>query len=236
MLNIAICDDDLKFAESFMKMITEDFAKENMDCNIVCFESGETLLESKEVLDLYFLDVELPQASGLEIAGEIRKKFGRKPELVFVTVHDNAVYDVFEYEAIGFIRKTNIKEDLEKTMSVILRKVLRKSYRYEFKSEGSTIYKYIDEMIYVEVYSHKLILHCIDGDYPIWGSLDELEKKLSQADFIRPHRCFLINPQFIKKIQRQSIILETPELVEIPFSKYKAAEVKRKYFDYIVNG
>ncbi len=235
MLRIAICDDDLNFSNYFMKVIMEKFTKEDIDCRVVCFESGEALFEAGEAFDLYYLDVEISKASGLELAGKIRREVGRKPEIVFVTAHDNVVYDVFEYEAIGFIRKANLTEDVDKAMSNILRKMRRQNYQYEIKSEGSIIYKNVEEMIYVEVYSHKLILHCIDGDYPVWGSLDELEEKLSRADFIRTHRCYLVNPRFIKKFERQLVILETPELIKIPFSKHKATEVKEKYWDYMMN-
>lgn len=232
MLKIVICDDDVKFANVFSEMVKENFNNKNKECKVVCFNSGQMLLETDEVFDLYFLDIEMPKIAGFEIAKKIRRKAGRKPDIVFVTAHDNAVYDVFEYGVVGFIRKSNLKEDLDKTISCIIRKIQRDCLIYEIKSEGSIIYKGADEMVYAEVYSHKLILHCIDGDYSIWGSLDELEEKLSKVNFIRTHRCFLVNPKYIKKFMRQSIILETSVVIEIPFSKHKAIEVKRKYFDY----
>ena len=232
MVKVAICDDDLQFANMFSKMIEESFNNVNRECKIVCLVSGQSIWEADGDFDLYFLDIEMPEVSGFEIAAKIRKETGRKSDIVFVTAYDNAVYDVFEYEAVGFVRKSNLKDDLEKTISSLLRRWRRKSFIYEIKSEGALIYKSGDEMIYAEVYAHKLVLHCLDGDYSIWGSLDELEEKLAEASFIRTHRCFLVNPKYIKKIERKTIFLEALGIIEIPFSKHKATEVKRKYFEY----
>lgn len=235
MLKVAICDDDLRFVNELLKLVKNDIENTKVEFEVMCFINGQMLLEAKEVFDLYFLDIEMPEICGFEIAEKIRKENGRKPDIVFVTAHDNAVYDVFEYEAVGFVRKSNLKKDLEKTISSVLRRWQRKSFIYEIKSEGSLIYKSAEEMIYAEVYSHKLVLHCFDGDYSIWGSLDELEEKLSEASFIRTHRCFLVNPKYIKKIERKTVFLEALGIIEIPFSKHKATEVKKKYFDYKMN-
>lgn len=232
MLKIAICDDDLKFTEVLLNMIMESLKNANIECEAECFVNGKKLWEANEVYDLYFLDIEIPESNGFEIAKKIRKEEGRKPDIVFVTAHENAVYDVFEYETIGFIRKSSLKEDFAKAISTFLRKWKRKNFIYEIKSEGHIIYKSVEEIIYAEVYSHKLLLHCLDGDYPIWGSMDELEEKLSEAKFIRTHRCFLVNPKYIKKIERKTIFLEALDVIEIPFSKYKSTEVKKKYLDY----
>lgn len=232
MFKIAICDDDLEFANIFLKMIETEFKNRNEECKVISFFSESMLWEAQEVFDLYFLDIELPETCGFNIAEKIRKENGSRPDIAFVTAHDNAVYDVFEYEIVGFVRKSALKDDLEKTISIFLRKWKRKNFIYEIKSEGVNIYKSAEEMIYAEVYSHRLTLHCTDGDYLIWGSLDKLEEKLSEAKFIRTHRCFLVNPKYIKSIGKTTIFLEISDKPVIPLSKHKVKETKNKYRDY----
>ena len=234
MVNIAICDDSIQFLDILQDKLEKCFARRNRECCIKCFDGWDTLQKTDERFDLYLLDVEMPEKNGFDIAGMIRKNQGRRPDFIFVTAHENAVYDIFGYGAIGFVRKSQLEADLEKMIAVALQK-WRRNFIYEIESRGENLCFSTQNTVYVEVFSHKLLIHCTDGVYTVWGSLDELEKKLSEADFIRTHRSFLVNPQYIRGISDKSVTVEDPAThtkKDIYMSKRKSGEVMKKYFDY----
>ena len=57
-----------------------------------------------EAFDAVFLDVRMPGLDGLELARVLRQ-FARRPELVFVSAHDEAAVEAFELRALDYLRK-----------------------------------------------------------------------------------------------------------------------------------
>lgn len=237
MVNVAICDDSVQFLDTLQDKIRGCFEKNNKECLVRCFSSWDKLRKTDEKFDVYFLDVEMPETNGFEIAGMIRKEQGRKPDIVFVTAHDDAVFDVFKYEAVGFVRKSKLDADLEKTTAIILKK-WRRNYRYRVKSKDTMLQLSTENTIYAEVYSHESLIHCTDKVYSTGESLAQLEKKLSGADFIRTHRSYLVNPQYIQRIDIDTVTVgdfEANSNKEIPLSRRRAEKVKKLYSDYMAD-
>lgn len=233
MVHIALCDDERLFAKSFIDMLAKNFKNVNLDCDIVFFENGESLLAHEEGFDVYFLDFEMPEPDGFEVAGKIRKKWGNAPELIFVTSHQEMVYDAFRYDVTAFIRKCNLEEDLDKNMPFIIRKAEWQNAIYEIKSEKMTVYKHIEQIIYVEVYAHRLTFHCDDGEYFARGRMESAEKQLTGYGFVKTHRCYLINMRFLKRIESGRVILDYGKIINIPLSKYRTQDVKREFLKYM---
>ena len=72
--------------------------------------------------------------------------------------------------------------------------------------------------------SHSEPLEC-------YGNLSALEEQLSEFDFVRTHKSYLVNCQYIYSVQAKQIILD--DKTEIPLSRYKAEDVKNRYKKYI---
>ena len=85
---------------------------------------------------------------------------------------------------------------------------------------------------YCEVIGRTLLFHMEDGKVlERIGSLDELWTQLAPYDcFLRPHRSFLVNMEFIRNISSRAITMENLEEIPIPHGKY--SEMKNSYLDY----
>ena len=86
-LNVAICDDE----ENDIDIISDYLFKYQMihdvDFNISRFQSGQNLLNTYSkhgVFQLLFIDVEMPELSGLDVSKRIRKLPDRDVKIVFV--------------------------------------------------------------------------------------------------------------------------------------------------------
>lgn len=90
----------------------------------------------------------------------------------------------------------------------------------------------LDILEYCEVLGRTLLFHMenskvLEGT----GSMDELYGQLSQYEnFVRPHRSFLINMEYIRKISHKTITMEN--LAEIPIPHGKCSEIKNLYLEY----
>ncbi|MDD7515504.1 LytR/AlgR family response regulator transcription factor [Ruminococcus flavefaciens] len=80
--------------------------------------------------------------------------------------------------------------------------------RYLIASDGSKEEKIpTDDILYIEVFSHKLLLHTKSGDYFTKGTLSEIEAQLSDLLFARLDKSSIVNITNIDYIRKNEIIL-----------------------------
>ncbi|MGN0160033.1 MAG: LytR/AlgR family response regulator transcription factor [Lachnospiraceae bacterium] len=231
MIEIAIVDDEREFADAYISMLQDFFKDFSMEMCVSRFESAERLLRKEDAFDLYFLDIEMPEMDGMRLAKKIREKYGTLPEIVFVTSKEMAVFDAFSVDAMGFIRKAFLETDFERTMMKYVEKWKCRNRKYEFKTEDMMIYKSEEEILFAEVYGHRLILHCTDGEYEMRGTIDDLDRRLPRENFVEPYRGYLVNCRFIEHIENDLLILESG--MRIPLSRRKRDEVRKKFLRYM---
>ncbi len=90
----------------------------------------------------------------------------------------------------------------------------------------------LDRLEYCEVIGRTLLFYLENGEIlESIGSLDELAGKLSQYEnFMRPHRSFLINMEYIRHISYKMIVMDN--LAKIPIPHGKCSEIKNQYLQY----
>ena len=124
------------------------------------FQSGNEAIAAVENLapDLAFLDVELPDANGIDLLKKIRSKVSMA---VFITSHSSFAIDGFELSALDYILKPLTEERLEQTVSRIKEywSMKNKSEAYEVEmgadfltiKEGYALIKLpINDIVYLE--------------------------------------------------------------------------------------
>lgn len=84
---------------------------------IESFRSAQDFLErmKSKVFDLLLLDIEMPTGSGLEFAKELRRD-NQPVCIVFVSGKTDRIFDTFEASPFAFVRKSKLKEDLDRTL------------------------------------------------------------------------------------------------------------------------
>lgn len=93
----------------------------------------------------------------------------------------------------------------------------------------------LEKLVYCEVIGRTLVFHMEGGtSLESTGSLDELSSELAQCgSFLRPHRSFLINMEYIRSISYKAIVMDNQEKIPIPHGK--CSEIKKQYLDYAFN-
>ena len=98
-----ICVDDEKPVLENFKSKVKDFSEIK---NLELFQSAKAALKWVELnpVDVAFLDMEMPQMSGIELAREL-KKIDRNIRIIFVTAYDQYAMDAFRVDALGYLIK-----------------------------------------------------------------------------------------------------------------------------------
>ncbi|MDE5781296.1 MAG: response regulator, partial [Lachnospiraceae bacterium] len=116
MLQIGVCDDDVQFTSKIEKMIIDIGHQKGILVEIDVFFDGSTLLEHIQKndvrYDLLFLDIEMQDMNGLEVAKRIRK-FDDLVYLIYITAHKNYAVEAYDVHPFQFILKP-IKEEILK--------------------------------------------------------------------------------------------------------------------------
>lgn len=122
-LNVAICDDE----ENDIDIISDYLFKYQMihdvDFNISRFQSGQNLLNTYSkhgVFQLLFIDVEMPELSGLDVAKRIRKLPDRDVKIVFVSNYPEYMQNSFDVQAFQYLSKPLSYEKFNMVMNNII--------------------------------------------------------------------------------------------------------------------
>ena len=158
--------------------------------------------------DLAFLDIELPDMKGIELAERLREI---KPDLaiVFITAHQEYSLNAFKLYAFDYILKPIDEERVKSTFRRIynMLEISKKSNtspntetcRISINLGNERVFIKLDEIFYIEKSGRHTLISCTNGKYKTRQTLQELEKYLGKM-FFRSHKSFIINTDRIEKI------------------------------------
>lgn len=135
MIKIAICED-----EEIYQKIVEDIINSNFNLDILSFTNAEKLLDyvslNENSIDIFILDIELPEKNGLEAARKIRN-FNRDAVIIFLTNYESFVFDSFEVNTFRFIPKARLEKQFIKAMSDAIGEISRQNNYINVKAVGT---------------------------------------------------------------------------------------------------
>lgn len=218
MIKIAICDDEKVACELLLQKVLSYMDEWKEPCEIECFFSAAGLLQTPCFFDLFFLDIQMPEQDGIALAKKIRENENRGT-IIFITALAEYVYDAFEVEAFDYICKPIDDMRLQKTLDRAIKK-LRESEKNCLFVQTMNWCKSVklDEIYYCEVMNRKIYLHTKTGVVEYYCKLKDIEKQLDYR-FVRCHRSYLVNLDFLLEYTNGHITLENGE--HIPVSRLR---------------
>ena len=104
MYRIAIIDDDEKALENLKEKIESYRQSTKCEFCIRTYTSGKEYLKEDPNTDILFLDIEMPEMNGIEIAKEVRKK-SKNTAILFCTDYQQFAINGYEVNALGYMVK-----------------------------------------------------------------------------------------------------------------------------------
>ena len=233
MRKIVVCEDGEREAEKIQKILQDDQGIFEEEVEIFLYTTGKKLIDDcksgKLTPDLVFMDIELPDMTGIEVAKEINYLVPYC-YIVYVTNHVDYFTDVYSTEHQYYVLKKELKEHFPQ--------IKEKIWRMEQEHNDTIIIPiknkqqkmlHKESIRYMERKGRKTYIHVVDDDIVETSlRLDELETLLGSY-FVRCHNSFMVSMNYIKKYIRELCTMVNDE--KIPISRkyqpiFKEAFVK----------
>lgn len=235
-MRIAVCDDDRAIREEIFRLIK----KQIPEADIVAYQSGEEMINARENFDISFLDIEMGEISGMDVAKHIREKeesLAQRSVLIFVTGYREYMEAAFDVNAFHYLIKPI---DAEKFFEVFRRarkeaSAIGEQYKKQImvKISGTQQKIWLRDIYYIESGNKKVIFHTVDGTLEVYGKMEELENRLGNT-FYRCHRCYLVNMEKIAAYSANSIQVINGDNLLLARTKY--SDFIKTYMRYVKNG
>lgn len=162
------------------------------------------LLQTKSV-DLMFLDIRMPHLTGIDFL----RSLPQKPPTIFTTAYRDFAIEGFELEAVDYLLKPITFERFFKSVERVLRN--RTDSWEDFiiiKTEGMNRKVFIQEIVYFESRGNDVKMVLASSESIISKStITDVEALLSGKNFVRIHRSFIINAQFVTAFNSNEVLL-----------------------------
>lgn len=224
---IGILDDDQSFLELFIAKF-----KQRCDAFIYDYsEEADLLNGAVSKLDYLFLDIEMPKRNGFQLAKELKENYPQL-EIIFITSHEQYVYDAFSFKPFDFIPK----QFLNRKLDILYQ---RMQHTYEKRHQVFPCYVnnckvniLVHQIVRIEREQLKCRIHCDTTKTAIYihGNIKDIIHQLP-SNFITISKSEIINMNEIKSIDQEKITLKNNHICYSSRRRKKA--VLKAYFTYL---
>lgn len=236
-VKIVICDDDCIELEKCKKAVEEFIISKQTKqlITVDTFINGNDLLcyiTKHGGFDLFILDVIMPGMNGIELATEIRQT-NKDCKIIFLTSSDEFAVNSYKVNAFYYLLKPFSGDELKSLLSKALDEMKEeKSDSIIVKEKGKLSRVQIHTIEYVESMKHTIFFHLHNKEViSCYGTLNEFNDiLLSHKQFIKCHKSFIVNMNYVISISSKDFVLDDKTLV--PISKQIYQQVKTAYINY----
>lgn len=235
-MRVVIIDDEplaIEIIESYLAQV------EGMELIATCtnpLDAINVLNESK--VDLIFLDIEMPNLNGLDLV----KNIENLPQIIITTAYSQYALEGFELNVTDYLIKpipfqrffkavarAKNKHELEiRSRRGIIGETQVSQPDFIFiKAEYDRMRVNLNELTYIEGLKDYLKIHLKLVGKPLLtlSSFKEILEKLPASKFLRVHRSFVVNIDFVTAIQKTKILIGD---IRIPIGEKYKKEVYRR--------
>ena len=228
-MNCIVVDDD-----SFIRKIIEDFASKTKPLNLLHSLSNAVeaidVLNSNETIDLIFLDIEMPEMTGIELLNSMTSL----PQVIIISSKDQYAIKAFEFDVTDYLLKPFTYIRFCKAVNKALKRQKSKTHAIVgddifIKHNHSLVKMKYSDILWVEAMENYIIINTFDEKYTMHFTMRAIEEKLPAKQFLRVHKSFIVNLGAIHSIEEKTINIVTkePSMNRISIGKmYKAKLLK----------
>jgi len=216
-MNIAICDDIAEDAEEIRSYLLAYFEQHSFVGEIFVFDSGESLLAEWRPgrFDVLFLDIFMGGISGVDTAAKVREG---DPNclIVFITSSGSHMRDGFALRAASYVEKPLTPEKLEVAFTQCRSFFLKNARFIEVVSKRHTIKIPLSRIAYVEGMERSVFFNTESGEtIESRMKMEDAEKQLGGSPFLRCHRSFIVNMNYVADLRGDDLIMKDGRLVPV---------------------
>ncbi|HYC28899.1 MAG TPA: LytTR family transcriptional regulator DNA-binding domain-containing protein [Chitinophagaceae bacterium] len=206
------------------------------------FEGVKAIMQHQP--ELIFLDIQMPKISGFEMLELIEQP----PAVIFTTAFDEYAIKAFENNAVDYLLKPFSRERFDKAISKWMEQrntpaqksgtgsllqsaatLPQQNRRIVVKIAGRIRIIPVEEVHYLEASDDYVKIHTKDGSFIKNRTMSNFEQLLDPQQFVRSHRSYIVNVQFITRIdpyEKESYLAILKSGEKVPVSKTGYGKLK----------
>lgn len=231
-LRMAVCDDLEEERVQLARMVRSYAQRRGLSMELRLFASGNELLDAARRPDfchVLFLDIFMPGLSGLDAARQLRAA-GCMASIVFATTSQDYGVMSFDVQAADYLVKPFRQEDVDRTLDWYLEHMPESLRVLSVYAQGEWQELPLTSISYIEVLGHQCHIHTSRQTVVVRRGLDDLEAAIGSRDFLRCHRSFLVNLNFVQDITGSDFRLSDGTLV--PISSGNLSKIRNLFSDW----
>ncbi len=172
-------------------------------------------------IDLVFLDIELPQMSGVEFLESLQLT----PQVIITSSKEQYAIKAFDFNVTDYLLKPIRYPRFYKAVDKAFK--MEKLYEVNriddeiFIKKNSTLIKLAyDDILWIEALENYVVLNTENDKYTIHFTMKAMEKTLPKYKFLRIHRSYIVNLRKVSAIKEKNLILNfSNKTQELPIGK-----------------
>ncbi len=223
-----IIDDD-----EITRSVIEDYVKRTSFLTLAEVFSGAVeainYINEGNTVDLIFLDIEMPEMTGIEFLDTITQK----PEVIIVSSREKYALEAFEYNVIDYLLKPATYARFFKAANKALENFDKNkqdsSVDEIFVKKGNSLVKVkYSHILWIEALENYVVINSLTDKFTIHFTMKAIENQLPTPQFKRVHRSFIVNLKAISSIEDNSVVIK---LVD----GRKVIPIGKSYRDQLLN-
>lgn len=228
MFKIAICDDSQTSSTDLMMCIKELAKEVSLEAQIDVFRNFRSLGKAvaSEKYQFLVLDTTVAGADGIEYAKLLRQS-GCDSEILFYTEDTGYALEAYSVYPVGYMIKPATKKKMRDLFRHVIQKYLKQPSVVLKTTDGERLSVPVSQIWYIEVFRTELDVHCGNEVKACIGSLTDVFEQLPQSGFYRSHRSYIVNLEYVAKMNKYAFTMQNGDKVTIAKNRY--AEAKSEF-------
>jgi DNA-binding LytR/AlgR family response regulator len=203
--------DDNKMARMALKQLVSQV--QTLETIAECSNAMEAYNQlGNNQIDLIFLDIEMPDMSGIDL---IKKLGAKKPLIIFTTAKTDYAVEAFELNVVDYLvkpisqaRLLQAVEKAQETLDSNKQEVKVEEQGFVFVKDNGMLKRIsIEDILFLEAMGDYVKVHTSPKFHVVHATLKSIEEKLPSSKFLRVHRSYIVAINKIDFIQEGTIAI-----------------------------
>lgn len=231
-MKVLVVDDESLALSRLKRLLNDEGISDVVECN----NSIDAIKEvSRSKFDVAFLDISMPNMSGLELANTILS-INSNCFIIFQTAYEEYALEAFKSGGMDYLLKPISSDDIKNALAKIEKYIVQnESSKKLVAKRGSRIYLIdIDDIYYIKADLDEVIIKIKDADAYLRKKIGDMQTLLEGKNFFRVHRSYIVNVDKIKSMQsveQSKLEISFDGIDDIVTSSKDGAKEFREYLD-----
>lgn len=226
MLQIAVCDDEPVMIQEVCGYLQRYRYRYHVDT----FLSGKQLLSCGKQYDILFLDIEMSDFDGMEVAKQLQSQ---NTYIIFLTSHTEYMQEAFKVRAYRYLLKPVQENDLMESL-LQAEEEIRSRDKITLTVQDASVVINWQDIVYIEAYGDGSLIYTVHGVQESNKSLKYWCEQLGGDFFYKVHKSYCVAFRYVEGYDKACVFMQHVKQT-VPISRRSYSGFQKAFADYIKN-